>query len=201
MPQFIIHIYLYLLRFPYNVWLFVAKNLSLLSSLNKKEQINTRRDVAERVADGLSAGCGFSFDFAYQSCSTLIGILSSRTSKRKRPFAVSHRNCSWRRVNHLRVPSDDSRYRVSFLRSSRESFPLSLILLESRFPSIERQRGLSTQQGRSGLTVWNTYRYVMRNFGAACVRFMQIVNRRTEGNGSRWTRSKKSRTLTTRSTE
>lgn len=45
MPQFIIHIYLYLLRFPYNVWLFVAKNLSLLSSLNKKEQINTRRDV------------------------------------------------------------------------------------------------------------------------------------------------------------
>lgn len=94
LPQFIIHIYLYLLRFPYNVWLFVAKNLSLLSSLNKKEQINTRRDVAERVADGLSAGCGFSFDFAYQSCSTLIGILSSRTSKRKRPFAVSHRNCS-----------------------------------------------------------------------------------------------------------
>lgn len=132
-PQFIIHIYLYLSRFPYNVWLFVAKNLSLLSSLNKKEQINTRRKVAERVADGLSAGCGFSFDFSYQSCSTLIGILSSRTSKRKRLFAVSHRNCSWRRVNHLRVPSDDSRYRVSFLRSSRESFPLSLILLDRDF--------------------------------------------------------------------
>ena len=73
--QFIIHIYLYLFRFPYNVWLFVVKNLSLLLSLNKRNKWNTRPDVPERVADGLSAGCGFSFDFTYQSCSTLIGSL------------------------------------------------------------------------------------------------------------------------------
>ena len=110
--QFIIHIYLYLFRFPYNVWLFVVKNLSLLLSLNKRNKWNTRPDVPERVADGLSAGCGFSFDFTYQSCSTLIGSLSSRSSKRKRPFAASHRNC---------------------FRDARTTFPLSLILLGRDF--------------------------------------------------------------------